>query len=65
MDEVLRIMSNTDINVLSAIVQAICSNELAMRGILQQNGADCKTSGLQDFLDMIFKEIERRERNDK
>ena len=65
MDEVLYAMPNADIKVLAAIVQAICSNELAMRGILMQNGADIEPSGIEEFREKVFKELERRRDDDK
>lgn len=65
MDEVLYVMPTADLNVLAAIVQAMCSNELALKGILQQNGATMDPSGIDEFRAQVFKEIERRRRHDK
>lgn len=65
MDEVLQIMPTADLKVLAAIVQAMCSMELALKGILTQNGATMDPSGIEEFRSLVFKEIERRRRNDK
>lgn len=65
MDKVLYIMPNADLRVLAAVVQSICSSELAMKGILNDNGADIEPSGIQEFRDMIMKELERRKLHDK
>lgn len=65
MDEVLYVMPDADLAVLGPIVQAMCCNELALKGILEQNGATMEPSGIQEFRDLVFKEIARRKRNDK
>lgn len=65
MDEVLYAMPDADLAVLGPIVNAICSNELALRGILVQNGADMEPTGIQEFRKLVFKEIKRRQNNDK